>query len=231
MDFCAKCGIKGKTKEGLCDKCNSEENPSMISFKDVKLSICKNCKKTLIKYQWIRFNSLTDAIKRVVLENVKGTKKVIVNPIIEEKQQSEKVKGEVHVIVPGIEEEYVIPYELNYVLCPNCAKMKREYFEGVLQLREVNQEVINFCLNDIAKHKHKGGIFFSKTEDVTNGIDMYCSSNKYLINLGKKLKKRFKGEQKTTARLFSKNKQTSKDVYRVTVLFRQEKKEEQTNSE
>lgn len=100
-------------------------------------------------------------------------------------------------------------------------KQKREYFEGILQLRDIKQEVTDFCLEDIEKHSEKGGIFFSKTEEVKNGVDFYCSSNKYLMHLGKKLKKRFKGELKTSAKLFTKNKQTSKDVYRVTVLFRQ----------
>jgi len=225
MDFCAKCGRKVKTKEGLCDKCYAEENPNLISFKDVKLSICQNCNKALIRHQWIRFNSLKDAIRRVVLENVKGTKKLIVNPIIDETQKSEKVKGKIHITVQGIEEEYLIPYEINYVLCPNCAKEKREYFEGVLQLREVNKEVIDFCLDDIKRLSHKGGIFFSKIEEVRNGLDLYCSSNKYLQHIGKTLKKKFKGELKTTARLFSKNRQTSKDVYRVTVLFKLKKQD------
>ena len=46
------------------------------------------------------------------------------------------------------------------------------------------------------------------------------SSNKFAISMGNKLYKKFGGIMKINEKLFSRNKQTSKDLYRVTVLYR-----------
>ena len=40
------------------------------------------------------------------------------------------------------------------------------------------------------------------------------------MKLGKKLKGKFSGEFKKSAKLFTRNRQTSKEVYRLTILFR-----------
>jgi len=60
----------------------------------------------------------------------------------------------------------------------------------------------------------------NKKEYVRNGIDFYLTSQRYAQSLGKKLKKTFKGELKISSKLFTVNRQTSKNVYRVNVLFR-----------
>ena len=63
-------------------------------------------------------------------------------------------------------------------------------------------------------------MFITKKEKVRNGIDFYVTSKRYLQNLGKKLQNCFGGELKVSSRLFTRDRQTSKDVYRVNVLFR-----------
>jgi len=95
--------------------------------------------------------------------------------------------------------------------------MHPEYFEGTLQLRNPNEEVINFVRNQF---KNNEKVWIAKQEKVKTGIDLYISSNKFLLSLGKKLKKSFKGELKTSRKQHSRNKMTSKTIYRVTVLFR-----------
>ena len=62
--------------------------------------------------------------------------------------------------------------------------------------------------------------FITKKENVQNGIDFYITSQRYAITLGKKLKKALKAEMKISNRLFSVNKQTSKQLYRVNILVR-----------
>ena len=92
-----------------------------------------------------------------------------------------------------------------------------QYFEGVLQLRNTNKEVLDFVLNLIDK---KDSALISKKEKVTNGFDLYLTSQKFLQYLGKQLKKHFHGELKISVRLHTRNRITGKDVYRLTVLFR-----------
>lgn len=94
--------------------------------------------------------------------------------------------------------------------------MHPEYYEGILQLRNPNEEVINFIKNQF---KNNPKIWVAKEEKLKTGIDYYISSNKFLLTLGKRLKKSFKGELKLSRRLHTKNRITSKNVYRGTVCF------------
>jgi len=94
-----------------------------------------------------------------------------------------------------------------------------QYFEGILQLRNQNEECVNFIKNQF---KNNEKVWIAKEVKLKTGVDYWVSSNRFLLSLGKKLKKSFKGELKTSRKLYSRNRMTSKDIYRVTVLFRME---------
>lgn len=91
------------------------------------------------------------------------------------------------------------------------------YYEGILQLRNYSREVLNFVKSAINK---KDNVVISKEVKVKNGVDIYLSSQHFLQDLGKKLQKRFGGELKKSFKLYKVDRQTSKRVYRVNVLFR-----------
>lgn len=86
-----------------------------------------------------------------------------------------------------------------------------------MQLRNPCEEVHDYILDKVEKD-NKAKI--SKMQEVRGGIDYYFTSQKYLLALGKHLQEKYGGELKTSRRLFSRSKQTSKDIYRVTVLLR-----------
>ena len=92
-----------------------------------------------------------------------------------------------------------------------------QYFEGVLQLRNPNGLVIDFINNQV---KGRKGVFISKSVQLTNGFDLYFSSQRFLQNLGRKLQKNFGGEMKISRKLFTKKRLTSRLIYRANVLFR-----------
>jgi len=92
------------------------------------------------------------------------------------------------------------------------------YFEGILQLRHVSQLVIDFVEDSCIKENPN---MVSKAKKVRNGFDLYFQSNKFLSSLGKRIQRKFTGELRSSASLHTRDKQTSKDLYRLTVLFRQ----------
>jgi len=55
--------------------------------------------------------------------------------------------------------------------------MHNDYFEGILQLRNPNDEVISFINSQIKK---RTGVFITKEQKGNNGIDFYITSQKYL---------------------------------------------------
>ena len=95
--------------------------------------------------------------------------------------------------------------------------VRKDYFEGILQLRNPTQELLDFVRNRVRKDNKA---FIAKEEPVSGGIDLYLSSNHYLQNLGMLLKKSFPGELKISRRLYSRSHLTSRQLYRVNVMFR-----------
>lgn len=91
------------------------------------------------------------------------------------------------------------------------------YFEGTVQLRNVSSKVISFARRFVEKHD----AYIAKEVHHKNGVDLLVSSQKVMQKLGKELQFVFGGQLTITRKLFSKNKVTSKNIYRLTVLFRQ----------
>ena len=93
-----------------------------------------------------------------------------------------------------------------------------QYFEGVLQLRDVSDEVLDWVHDEIIR---AGRARIAKAREVRGGIDLYLSAQHYMQSLGKMLQQRFGGILKVTGRLYTTDHMTSRFVYRMTVLFRQ----------
>ena len=92
-----------------------------------------------------------------------------------------------------------------------------QYFEGILQLRDPTKEVLNYFYKLISQRKD---VRIMKEVKLKTGYDFFLTSNKALMMIGKKLYTRFGGEQKISRKLHTVRKQTSKRLYRVTVMFR-----------
>ena len=91
-----------------------------------------------------------------------------------------------------------------------------DYYQGILQLRDINEEIISFVRNQVKK---RGDVAITKTVKFDNGIDLYITSQKFISALGKKLKDSFGGELKISSKLHTRSRQ-GKDLYRVNALFR-----------
>jgi len=92
-----------------------------------------------------------------------------------------------------------------------------QYFEGVLQLRNLNEEVIRYIDSQLRKEPV---IRIAKEIPQPGGVDLWLSSNKFLLKLAKGLNETFQGELKITSRLHTKNRLTSRNVYRMSVYFK-----------
>jgi len=95
--------------------------------------------------------------------------------------------------------------------------MRHDYFEGVLQIRNPSDDVISTVRNLINSNSN---VNIAKTEKAGNGVDFYISSQKYMITMGRTLQQKFGGQLIISRRVHTRSRVTSRDVYRVTVLFR-----------
>ncbi len=90
------------------------------------------------------------------------------------------------------------------------------YYEAILQLRNPNKQVLNLVKGEVKRKK----VGVAKIEKVKNGYDYYLADQRFARQAGKKLKSKFKGILKVTAKLYSISRQTGKQIYRLTVLYR-----------
>lgn len=218
MAFCPKCGKKGITTT-FCSDCVKSEID--LSFKEVHMKVCAMCRTYESKNKFVPFDDLGDALVEFARTKIKnpGNMPVELHPIFPKvihQNPGVNVLAEIEVVTP--EAKFTIPAKVEFTLCKKCGKSGSSYFEGVLQLRDVNQEVFDFVYKFVKNNEPN--VFITKEVPTKYGFDLYFSSQKYLNMLGKKLKSQFGGEMRTSARLFTRNKQTSKEVFRVTVFFK-----------
>jgi NMD protein affecting ribosome stability and mRNA decay len=94
-------------------------------------------------------------------------------------------------------------------------KKAANYFEGTLQLRKCSDEIILFV--EGLFEEYKVGIAL-KTKS-KNGWDYKVSSNSFLSKLKNILQRKYNGRCIMSRKLFTRHKQTGKEVYRMTLLF------------
>jgi len=219
MAFCVKCGKKG-IKGSLCADCAREENPVLKEFKEMTIEVCRICSAYPMQNRWNNARSVKDAVETAAKAGIKKPCKiraVFPKPIEDLKKERGKKHIQLEISFPG--EKYDIPADLIFTECPRCAKQRSTYFEAILQLRNPKPEIIDFIERRI-EHKKESGIFLTDMKEVRNGIDFYITSKKYAMHLGRLLQKKFFGIYKASPQLFTRDKNTQKDVYRVNVLFK-----------
>ena len=91
------------------------------------------------------------------------------------------------------------------------------YFEGVLQLRNPTEEILDFVAELCEK---RGGVQITKEKPLKNGVDYYFVSQKFLQVVGKQLKMKFEGEFKLSSSLHTRDTNKNKDLYRINILFK-----------
>jgi NMD protein affecting ribosome stability and mRNA decay len=218
MKFCVNCGKKTEElEEGLCSNCSNKQH--LIKLKDISTKICLRCKKYTFQNKWLEANDLDEALKCIIKKSFK--EKIEVKTKIPQHYTKPGIEFEATAIITSHNNEYHIPIQILFTSCEKCSKEGTKYFEGRLQLRTTNKDVLSFVEQQLKRAEDKG-IFVAKIEQHKNGLDYYITSKAYIKKISKELKKRFKGEVKETAKLFSRNRQTSKDIYRTTTLFKSE---------
>jgi len=116
------------------------------------------------------------------------------------------------------DETLEIPLQLSITTCRACGRQGGQYFEGVLQLRNPSREAINRLYAHVDALSDRG-VFINKESKEKNGIDFYLTSQKHLQTIAKKLQKEFGGNLNVAAQLFTRDRQTSKDVFRVNAVL------------
>ncbi|MBW2971703.1 hypothetical protein KY359_01580 [Candidatus Woesearchaeota archaeon] len=218
MAFCPKCGKRG-IKGRFCDECAEKELG--LEFKDLAIKKCIECDRFMVRNAWKEFLNTDEGIINAVYPKIKNPKNVMldITPRYKELKDKPGAKQEIELEISADGQDFIIPATIDFTYCDKCSKKGTEYFEGTLQLRNATPEAMEYVKKDIAEHEGKG-VHLTKETGRGGNIDFKLTSAKYIRALGKSLKQNFNGELTETARLFTRDKQRSKDVHRISVLFK-----------
>lgn len=185
-------------------------------MKPINIVLCP-CGKYLEKNEWKQYTKIEDLIlKKIRVELPKA--KVILKNI--ELPEQIKEKKEYHFVAKTKEKEYKVPVSLKLARCNLCSREGTQYFEATLQLRSANigllEESVQFLQTRVHNLRNRG-MFVNKAERFEDGFDFYMTNRRIAQSLGKELQEHFGGKMKVSPRLFTRNKQTSKNVFRVNI--------------
>jgi NMD protein affecting ribosome stability and mRNA decay len=188
-------------------------------MKSIKITYC-SCSKYLDKNKWKPYKTL----KELVAKKIKASyPKAVLKFDDFDLPQSPGEKKENELIVRVKDEEHVVNIVLKLAKCDLCSKEGTEYYEAVLQVRCANfrvlEDSIELLKGKVEKLRHKG-IFINNTKSVREGYDLYMTNKRIAQALGKELHEACGGIYKSSPHLFSKNRQTSKNIYRVNILVK-----------
>lgn len=97
-------------------------------------------------------------------------------------------------------------------------------YQAIIQIRPKDETVLNFVKIEIERD---GSAEVTDIFERKEGIDVLISSSRAAFSLIKKFKQRFGGTTKTSRSLIGENKQKGKLIYRITILLRLKKEEEE----
>jgi NMD protein affecting ribosome stability and mRNA decay len=215
MRFCPGCGKK--IKQGtFCENCEPLPN---IKIKDIKLRICSDCNKFHHKNKWKKYDDLKKTIKNVVKEIlIKQINDFEIKINLPELKKNPGINVDFEIKITKGKNVFILPGELNVTSCNICSKKTGDYFEGTLQLRNPNKDILKFIDNYFTNQNKK--VVIQKKTKHKNGIDLKVTSKKHLHELGKKLHYTFGGILKISPTLHGFDHQSSKHVYRLNVYFK-----------
>jgi NMD protein affecting ribosome stability and mRNA decay len=188
-----------------------------IEVREMPLVRCHACGRVLIEGRWSRARGMA-AIQSYVDKAVKGHDAELTGIIPEgaiEKKMPRKITLIVSIEGADEQDEIEIPVSAKNKLCDVCSKSEGQYFEGYLQLRNATPEQIEYAKRKILQ---KGAIKKETVKD--SSADFTVSSNKAIVHATREIAKKYSGIHNITTTLHTKDKQSSKEVHRVTGLFR-----------
>jgi len=218
---CIKCGKKtSKLIDDVCHSCYSKK--SLIkNFKTLNLKYCNFCKKLIYK------NREISDLEPIIFKHIIPEEHFVIEDI-EFEINMDKSLLDLTVIgyfdfdkTKQIQESYNFDIKINQFMCNNCKKKSSQAYAAIIQLRNNRNKnydkIENHIIIVINKDKSNNIV---KTEDHKNGMDFYTTNIDAAMNIAKSITEKYGAEIKTSKKLYGVDKQTSKQVHRVTILIK-----------
>ncbi len=236
MKRCPKCGKKIQSGT-FCRECTRERAYKEIfsqEYKELSIDVCLDCGRYFAEGKWKPFEKLSSVVLKQFTKYVKQYMHALISfttQLPSETQQnldspeylSQTLgKGSLRIEIEVMTEEltFTLPVLLRKQCCNLCAKKGTDYFEAIVQLRNIPQDVRKDFLHQLKTYYQPKGVYINKTIKLKNGVDYYLTKKNYAKRMVLDLQKRYGGVVGYHPQLFSQDSQTSKPLYRLTVIYR-----------
>ncbi|MFT4311536.1 MAG: NMD3-related protein [Candidatus Woesearchaeota archaeon] len=205
--FCPKCG-KTITKGTFCKECKAQE----LNFKEIKIKLCPS-KRYFYQGKWKEFKDLKQEIENILQKQLQ--KKVeAIDFQYEYMLEKPGLERNIDFIAQIDSEEYILPINIQTTLSPTVQKLGSTYYEGIMQVRNASSEVKKYIKKTLEKHK----VYVNDVVEKKDSVDFYFVNKQKIRFIAGKIIKKYSGHIDENAQLFSRNHQTSKDIYRLNTL-------------
>ena len=188
-------------------------------MKEVNITYC-SCGKYLDKNKWKPYKNIKELVTKKVRQRYPQAELSFEEFEFPDKPK-EEVKNEIIVMVK--DKEHVVDINLKLANCHLCEKEGTEYYEAILQVRSSNLDMLENSVELLKKRienlRHKG-MFINKIKRAPEGYDLFVTNKRIAQSLGRELYETYGGVFKASPHHYSRDRQTSKNLYRINVFVR-----------
>lgn len=187
-----------------------------LNLRDTKIMVCTKCYKYNYRNKWKKFKSVELIIEEIFEKRLSGKiDQFSVKPHIPKFKFNPGVNAKIEVEIIRGNNSYLVPADICLTICDKCSKQQGDYFEGILQIKNINDLIRSFAENYFKKKE----VYCCEKKEKKDIYQIKVNNKKELQNLGKKLVERFGGKLKISPHLHSYDSQKSKKIYRVNVFY------------
>lgn len=216
---CIKCGkMTDVLIENICHSCYSQTS-LVKEFKALKFRYCYGCGQ--LYYRNRKVSDLTTILTKYTVPNE--------HVIIDDLSYTLNIKDKlVNLDILGhfdfeedkhIEEKFELSFELGEFFCERCRQKSSQGFAAIIQLRNknnVNYEKIKDEIYPILNQEAN----IVKFEQLPEGDDFYVAKIDKGYSIARKTVKKYGGQINISKKIFTQDKFTSKQVFRVSIHLR-----------
>ncbi len=225
--LCLECGKREAKYDGLCEECFLKKVKFTSLPKYLEITMCPHCHAIKLGSHWEHI-SMEEAIRKIVEKSI----------VFEHEYDSYSytikhgnIEGNFEVEVE-IEIKYgdlkakvthLIEFHVKYESCPRCNRFFGNYFEAIIQLRDMREgeekKILDFTYGRIEHYARKNeNLFLTKEVEKKEGWDLYLSDKKEAKKIAKEICHKYGATLKESPQIAGRK--DGRDLYRVTYAVR-----------